>query len=97
MNLLFKDYEWTDMVRADGVDLLNFIAESHGLIREQLHELVGCRFSSKQLELLVYCSSPSKDDASRDLGRRFNMNKAGSMSNLTIIAPIGSNPVEMLI
>lgn len=56
------------MIRADGVDLLNFIAESHGLIREQLHELVRCRFPCKQLELLVYCSSPRNDDASRDLG-----------------------------
>lgn len=55
------------MVRADGVDLVDFVAESDRLVGEELHELVRRGFARKQLELAVHRPCPRHNDPDCDL------------------------------
>jgi hypothetical protein len=59
------------MVRTNGVDLLDFAAEHHRLVNQELDELVRGRFSGQQFEFSVDPIDPSNADACGDLwGRR---------------------------
>ena len=55
------------MVRADGVDLLNLVAERHRLVDDELQELVRRGLAREQLELSVDRAAPRDDDAGADL------------------------------
>ena len=46
------------MIRADRVHLLDFIAESHGVVYDELKEVMWGGFASKKLELAIYCPRP---------------------------------------
>ena len=55
------------MVGSDCIDLLDHVTEGHGLVREQLKELMWSTLPSQQFELLVYRSCPCNNDARRNL------------------------------
>jgi hypothetical protein len=55
------------MVRANGVDLLDFAAEHHRLVNQKLDELVRSRFSGQQFKFSVDPIDPSTADACGDL------------------------------
>ena len=58
------------MVRADGVDLLDLVAERHRLINDELQELVRRGLAREQLELLVDRLAPEKHHAEGELSGR---------------------------
>jgi hypothetical protein len=58
------------MVRADGIDLFDLVAERRRLVNQKLDELVRGGFSGQQFELSVDPIRPSDADANRNLGRR---------------------------
>ena len=80
----------TYVVGADGVDLLDLVAEGHGLVREQLNELVWCRFAREELKLLVYRATPRDDHTRRDLWYVSSIMRVLGTGTLTMIAPTGS-------
>ena len=51
------------VVRADGVDLLDLVAERHRLVDDELQKLVRRGLAREQLELLVDRLPPEKHDA----------------------------------
>ena len=55
------------MVRANGIDLFNLIAERHRLVNQELNEVMRGGFSGQQLKLLVDPVDPSTTDASANL------------------------------
>lgn len=55
------------MVRPDRIDLLDIIAERRRFVYNELKEIVWCRFSGQELELLVDCMCPGDDDSCRNL------------------------------
>ena len=55
------------MVRSDGIDLFNLVAESHRLVNQKLDEVVRGGFSGQQFEFFVDPIAPSATDASTDL------------------------------
>ena len=61
------------MVGAYGVDLLDFVAEGHGLVDEELDKIMRRRLSGEEFELVVNGAGPRGDDAKRDLARRNQM------------------------
>ena len=75
------------MVRAHSVNLFNFVAEGHGFVREQLNELVWCRFAREELKLLVYRTTPRDDHTRRDLWYVSSIINVLGTGTLTMIAP----------
>jgi hypothetical protein len=56
------------VVRSDGIDLFNLVAERHRLVNQKLNEVVRGGFSSQQFEFSVDPIDPSATDAAANLG-----------------------------
>ena len=65
------------MVRPNGVDLLDLVAEGHRLVDEELHEIVRGRLAREQLELPVDRRAPREDDSHGELA---NTSETGTKS-----------------
>ena len=59
----------TYVVGADGVDLLDLVAEGHGLVDEELDKVMRRRLAREELELAVDGARPGENDAEGDLRR----------------------------
>lgn len=57
----------TDVVRPHGVYLFDIITEDHGLVDDELNEVVRRRLAREELELAMYRAAPRNDDSKRDL------------------------------
>jgi len=55
------------VVRADGIDLFNLVAEHHRLVNEKLNEIVGSGSSGQQFKFSVDPIDPSAADAGANL------------------------------
>ena len=55
------------MIRPHRVNLLDLVAESHGLVNDELQKLVRCGFAGEERELAVHCAGPGDYDADCDL------------------------------
>lgn len=55
------------MVRPHGVYLFDIITEDHGLVDDELNEVVRRRLAREELELAMYRAAPCNDDSKRDL------------------------------
>ena len=55
------------MVRANGIDLFDFVAERHRIVNEKLNEIVRGRFSGQQFKFSVDPVDPSATDAGGNL------------------------------
>ena len=55
------------MVSSDSVHLLNFIAESRGLVNEQLEEIMWGRFPREKFKLFLDGMCPRNNDSRGDL------------------------------
>jgi len=55
------------VVRANGIDLFNLVAERHRLVNQELNEVMRGGFSGQKLKLLVDPVDPSATDASANL------------------------------
>ena len=55
------------MVRANGIDFLDLVAECHSLVNQKLNEIVRGRFSGQQLEFFADPIDPGATNAGADL------------------------------
>lgn len=55
------------MVGANGIDLLDLVAERHRLVNQELNEFVRGRFSGQQLEFSVDPVDPGAANAGANL------------------------------
>ena len=55
------------MIRPNGIDLLNLIAERQGIINNTLNELVRCGFAGEKLKLEVDGPTPRCNHKGRNL------------------------------
>lgn len=84
------------MIRPDGVDLDDLLAESGYFVYQQLEELVGRRSPGEEAELAIYCSAPRYNDPKGNLrmrSRQVQDDPGPGLGGLTIIAPIGSKSI----
>lgn len=71
------------VVRPDGIDFFDLVAESHRLVNQKLNEIMRGRFSGQQFEFPVDPMNPSAADACANLwrwGRRCQKNNQGTIA-----------------
>jgi hypothetical protein len=57
----------TYVVRPYSINFLNFIAESHSFVDDELQEVVWRRLPSQESKLFIDSVTPSNDDSSANL------------------------------